>query len=456
LEPITARQALQRLNGKAGEASLHFVLASRTSVYVTADRRLGVESLRAIQTTEEWRFVFNDLSTGVKVYEVNSKKIRQISEENAAPSDVRDYPQIRDWKLDSDEVLSLAEEYGGHIQTGPMGGAGLTQLRMCNVDGTSVPLWFVPHRLGGFIFYIRADTGSAVFIKDHKAFLFTETVPDDVRKLTGFREHLARTPSTSDAYWESGETYSAPSVQNSVFPEKVLSSPESSSKSPRLPLVLAGLLTLAAIGTLIYSKYGWKQSVSEQSDAPAITSSATPTDAPARGSLSEASSPDESRSGVVEPLAAVTGSDLISVEGSATQGLDVPPTGSTSLEYVVKISITNTGDSTLTFDAVRAIFFSEVGGGQVMTTTNADGGAIRLAPGQKLSFDFDTDNYTDEILASADGAQILFAVKLELEGRRVGDVFLAELPAISTLPSDFERGVRGYALSFRAVEMREF
>jgi hypothetical protein len=130
--------------------------------------------------------------------------------------------------------------------------------------------------------------------------------------------------------------------------------------------------------------------------------------------------------------------------------------GSPSIEYVVRVSFSNIGATPVVFDTVRAIFFSEAGGGHGMTTVKTDGGSWQLSRSKQEDFTFHTNGYTGQILADARGAPILFAVKLLRGGEVVAGPFLAELPALHQLPSEYSRGEHNYALHFKTVEMPLF
>ncbi|HJP93061.1 MAG TPA: hypothetical protein VJ875_13975 [Pyrinomonadaceae bacterium] len=173
----------ERLASKyAKEMQLRCALAIKSAVFQITN------SDRLVYVAEEWMFTYARSDKEWVSVSVNSEGTTTdgLDDGVSAPGEQRsypaaEYPPISGWKIDSDKACTLVERYGGHLQTGGWGGTGLLQLRTANVDGENVPLWWVPHRLQWYPVFIRADTGTLVFIKDDEQFLFTETAPPDVK-----------------------------------------------------------------------------------------------------------------------------------------------------------------------------------------------------------------------------------------------------------------------------------
>ncbi len=478
--PITAREAEIRAQSLAPSSSLLLVLATRTAVYAVHGEN------RLIQVAEEWRLVYQKPGSGWKAVDVNAHEVKVCSESGAVPPDVTEYPPLNAWQLDSDEALRLAESFGGHIQAGGMmGGPGLFQLRMCDVDDASVPLWWVPHRMEWYPFYIRADTGAPAFIKDDERFLFTLTPPPDLRDHIGierrrtrshfipFRDAKLVAPSSPMlvAPATASQDYHSPDPTKPVQASS-LTEGRPATKPSRAPVALVILLALGAIGVFVHNNYFAEQSRPQPSSARVTPASAGRPGAQSGESKISASSskaartaqpvPADNRHGESRHALTDEGADRpvsigsVTVGGFATQGIDVAPMGSSSLEYVVKISFSNGDSGPLVFDTIRIMFFSEVGGGQGMKTVKTDGGLWQLFHGEEKDFSFHTDGYTGQILQRAGGSPILFAAKLLLGGQTVAGTFLAELPALRYLPSEYAPSGRGYPLQFKTVEISEF
>jgi hypothetical protein len=176
LEPLSAREAELRARKAGATGSLVFVEASRSTVW--ADQQTG----RVIQTAEEWQFVYHAGSAWktftVSVENITVEEVRSASESRIMPPKVFAYEPLRGWSLDSDQAFGAAESYGGSIRTGTIGGSRLLQLKMCEVDGASVPLWWLPYYLEPYQLYIRADNGVPAFrVLGKEPISFTEKPP---------------------------------------------------------------------------------------------------------------------------------------------------------------------------------------------------------------------------------------------------------------------------------------
>jgi hypothetical protein len=165
-----------------GCTRLPFLNFSRVKLYARSPKaHNSAGGQRLVVLAHEWTFTYKDRSGWLAV-QVSADDVRQTNARGSAPPDIMDYSPIHSWNVDSDDALRLAESYGGHLEHGPMsGGPGLFELRMRNVDGHTVPVWWVPHRLDWSPLSIRADTGAPVFVKDEQRELYTGSPPHNLQ-----------------------------------------------------------------------------------------------------------------------------------------------------------------------------------------------------------------------------------------------------------------------------------
>lgn len=175
-QSITAKNAESHARSVSQGLPLLFAVATRATLHAEpAGSRSTV--------TEKWLFVYRKSKSEWHALAATADGVAVSGAHGAIPADVNKYPPIEGWRLDSDQALRLAECYGGYVATGGMlGSVGLFQLRMGNVDGVLAPLWWVPHHLDGYPFFIRADSGAPVFLEDDERFLFTESAPEEVKQ----------------------------------------------------------------------------------------------------------------------------------------------------------------------------------------------------------------------------------------------------------------------------------
>ena len=160
-EYIDAKPADLRARARSQGMPLRGAMATRSALLAASDGQLFYQ-------VEEWTFTYANSDEECVSVSVTATNVCDQDASRGLAVPTSEHPPIIDWRIDSGEACALAERYGAHLQAGggPFGGGGLFQLRTANVDGVVVPLWLVPHRIIGRPIFVRADTGSAVFMKD--------------------------------------------------------------------------------------------------------------------------------------------------------------------------------------------------------------------------------------------------------------------------------------------------
>lgn len=107
--------------------------------------------------------------------------------------------------------------------------------------------------------------------------------------------------------------------------------------------------------------------------------------------------------------------------------------------YHVRVRVTNRKPTPVDFDEAVAEFVPADGKGtplRVSTTTEVRPYYWGLSPGKTRVFEFDTNGYTDSLLADAGEAGLLFALTLRLNGKTVVPPRPLKLPDLKAVPPD--------------------
>jgi hypothetical protein len=110
--------------------------------------------------------------------------------------------------------------------------------------------------------------------------------------------------------------------------------------------------------------------------------------------------------------------------------------------------IQNSSSERLIFDTLDGGFVSARGGSLRSPMYNLQGDHLwRLEPGERTEFSYDTNGYTDRLIAGADERGVRFVVTLYYEKRVIAGPFLATLPPLA------QASVAGTSLSFTEVKI---
>lgn len=282
---LSAMQAEALARKEVGSAFLREGLATRSSVFLVNESRL-------IYLVEEWTFTYATAgSTGVSIV-VDSDGTRVQEKTDVGFPASRQFA-IEDWVIDSDEACALAEQYGGHLQTGsgPFGGGGgLFRLTTGKVDGNIAPLWLAPHRLRGRPLFIRADTGSLVYLTDSEQRLFTETIPAELDQGRSGKKSSVLAPPRNDVSQSRQDQTSTAGITAAVPVRK--RHPHRARPGPIKSMIWT-LLIIAGLGTLVY----YLSHGSEAASMPDIGSTSTSSDVPSQSQNSASLLPPVYNSG---------------------------------------------------------------------------------------------------------------------------------------------------------------